>query len=239
MAKQTTPDAPAAAATAAAVTPSRAYMQVVSVDEETGEVIEKPRFKYLPGHPRQIRFDAKAGSFNINGEQTIGKTISFIPVALRIFSDNILNMGRKLWAELFFVDGAGAVCAVLFHGYSVENLQKLNAALFYDDLKLTDVVLTVEPIKKQTEKPDEAGVLKKANYFIAEFKYTAADPAEVEARRQFVEDFDLYREETLTGAADTRIVQGYRIPEGYQFPEQRAAKQLPASTTAEAAAVTE
>jgi hypothetical protein len=32
-----------------------------------------------------------------------------------------------------------------------------------------------------------------------------------------------------------RLLNGYRIPEGYQFPEQRAAKQLPASTTAEAA----
>lgn len=235
--KQTTP-ATAAAATAAAVTPSRAYL-TASVDGATGELIEKPRFKYLPGHPRQVRFDAKAGNFNVNGDIPLGKTLSFIPAGLRIFSDNILNMGRKLWAELYFMDEAGRTCAVLFHGYSVENLQKLNASLFYDDLKLTDVVLTVEPIKKQTEKPDEAGVMKKANYFIADFKYTAADPAEVEARRQFVEDFDLYREETLTGAADMRIVQGYRIPEGYQFPEQRAAKQLPASTTAEAAAVTE
>jgi hypothetical protein len=238
MAKQTTPDAPAAAAPAAAVTPSRAYL-TASVDEATGEVVETSRFKYLPGHPRQIRADLKAGVFNIGGGDVIGKTLSFIPVALRIFSDNILNMGRKVWAEVFFIDKTGAVCAVLFHGYSVENLQKLNASLFYDDLKLTDVLLTVEPVKKQTEKPDESGKMQKAQYFIAEFKYTAADPAEVEARRQFVEDFDLYREETLTGTEERRITEGYRTPEGYQLPEQRAVKQLPASTTAEAAPVTE
>lgn len=238
MAKQTTPDAPAAAATAAAVTPSRAYL-TASVDEATGEVVETSRFKYLPGHPRQIRADLKAGVFNIGGGDVIGKTLSFIPVALRIFSDNILNMGRKVWAEVFFIDKTGAVCAVLFHGYSVENLQKLNASLFYDDLRLTDVMLTVEPVKKQTEKPDDTGKMQKAQYFIAEFKYTAADPAEVEARRQFVEDFDLYREETLTGTEERRITEGYRTPEGYQLPEQRAAKQLPASTTAEAASVTE
>lgn len=227
---KTTPDAPAAAATAAAVTPSRAYMQVVSVDEETGEITEKSRFKYLPGHPRQVRFDAKAGKFNIGGEVEIGRSISFIPVGLRIFSDNILNMGRKLWAEIFYVDGAGAVCAVLFHGYSVENLQKLNAGLFYDDLKLTDVMLTVEGTKKQTIKDE-----KPATYYIADFKYTAADSAEVEARRQFVEDFDLYREETLTGTEDRRITQGYRTPEGYQLPEQRAAKQLTSPSAAELA----
>ncbi|WP_210520787.1 hypothetical protein [Hymenobacter terricola] len=219
----------AAAAPAATETPTatRAYL-TVSVDEETGEVTEASRFKYLPGHPRQIRADLKAGVFNVNGEKVLGKSISFIPVALRIFSDNILNMGRKVWAELFFVDESGAVCAVLFHGYSVENLQKLNASLFYDDLKLTDVVLTVTPIKKQTEKDG-----KPATYFIADFSYTAADPAEVQARQEFAEDHDLYREETLTGTEDRRITAGYRTPEGYQLPEQRAPKQLPESTTAE------
>jgi hypothetical protein len=231
--KQTTPDAPAVAATAAAVTPSRAYL-TASVDEATGEVVETSRFKYLPGHPRQIRADLKAGVFNLNGQEVLGKSLTFIPVALRVFSDNILSMGRKVWAELFFIDKSGAVCAVLFHGYSVENLQKLNASLFYDDLKLTDVELTVTPVKKQTEKEG-----KPATYFIAEFSYKAADPAEVQARQEFAEDFDLYREETLTGMADMRLVNGYRIPEGYQFPEQRAAKQLTTAPAAEAAAVTE
>ena len=220
----------ATAALAATVTPSRAYLNV-TVDEATGEVTETSRFKYLPGHPRQIRADLKAGVFNLNGQEVLGKTLTFIPVALRVFSDNILNMGRKVWAELFFIDKTGAVCAVLFHGYSVENLQKLNASLFYDDLNLTEVALTVTPIKKQTEKDG-----KPATYFIAEFSYTAADPAEVQARQEFAEDFDLYREETLTGTADLRIVQGYRLPAGYHA-EQPA--QLNAAPTAEAAAVTE
>lgn len=223
--------APAALAATQPPTASRAYMEVVSVDEETGELTEKSRFRYLPGHPKQICADLKAGVFNVGGDRVLGKTISFIPVALRIFSDNILNMGRKVWAELFFVDDSGAVCAVLFHGYSVENLQKLNASLFYDDLNLTDVMLTVTPIKKQTEKDG-----KPATYFIAEFSYTAADPAEVQARQEFAEDFDLYREETLTGTADLRIVQGYRLPAGYHA-EQPA--QLNAAPAAEAAAVTE
>jgi len=37
------------------------------VDEDSGEVTETSRFRYLAGHPRQIRFDAKAGQFNIGG----------------------------------------------------------------------------------------------------------------------------------------------------------------------------
>ena len=207
--------APAAPETANPHQPSRAYM-VQTVDEDTGDLTETPRFRYLPGHPKQIRADLKAGVFNVNGQTVLGKSISFIPMALRIFTDNILNMGRKTWAEIYFADPAGHVCAVLFHGYSVENLQKLNAELFYDDLNLNEVLLTVTPSKKQTEKDG-----KPATYYIAEFSYVPAEPAEVQARREFAEDFDLYREETLTGTAETRIVQGYRLPARYQ-PEPPA-----------------
>ncbi|WP_205701579.1 hypothetical protein [Hymenobacter rigui] len=235
MATATKSTAPASAATvtpaapAAPITPSRAYL-TATVDEATGEVTETSRFRYLPGHPRQIRADLKAGVFNVGGEQVLGKTLSFIPVALRIFRDNILNMGQKVWAELFFVDATGAVCAVLFHGYSVENLQKLNASLFYDDLKLTDVVLTCTPQKKQTEKDG-----KPATYYIVEFSYTPADPAEVQARQEFAADFDLYREETLTGAAEMRVVQGYRLPVGYHEAQYPA--RLEAAPAVESASV--
>ena len=69
-------------------------------DEATGEVVQVSRFRYLPGHPRQVRFDAKAGQFNIGGTVPLGSSLSFIPLAWRIFQDDILNMGRKLWAEL-------------------------------------------------------------------------------------------------------------------------------------------
>ncbi|RTQ52294.1 hypothetical protein EJV47_04535 [Hymenobacter gummosus] len=226
-AKQTTAAAAVAAPAATLPTPSRAYL-TVTADEDTGEVTETPRFKYLPGHPRQIRADLKAGVFNVGGEKVLGKTLSFIPVALRIFRDNILNMGPKVWAELFFVDESGVVCAVLFHGYSVENLQKLNAALFYDELQLTDVVLTCTPQKKQTEKDG-----KPATYYIVEFSYQPADLAEVQARQEFAQDFDLYREETLTGTEERRITAGYRVPATYHA-EQPA--QLEAAPAAEAPA---
>ncbi|SHL75365.1 PD-(D/E)XK nuclease-like domain-containing protein [Hymenobacter psychrotolerans] len=108
--------APAATVTAAAsvatLTPSRAYL-TATADEQTGEITETSRFRYLPGHPKQIRADLKAGVFNVNGEKVLGKTLSFIPMSLRVFADNILNMGKKVWAEVYFVDETGAVCAVL------------------------------------------------------------------------------------------------------------------------------
>ncbi|TGE21534.1 hypothetical protein E5K00_14715 [Hymenobacter aquaticus] len=208
--RQTT-TAPAAPATPAAgltstIMPGRAYL-TAAVDEATGEITETSRFRYLPGHPRQIRFDAKAGQFNSNGTVPLGSSIRFIPLAWRIFHDNILNMGRKLWAELFYADDKGAICAVLFHGYSVENLYRLIEPLFYDDLTLADVVVKVQAAKKETVKDG-----KKATYYIAEFSYEPADPAEVQARQEFARDFPIWRQETHTGTADVRIRDGYTVP---------------------------
>lgn len=178
-------------------------------DEATGELIQVSRFRYLPGHPRQVRFDAKAGQFNLNGTVPLSNSLSFIPLAWRIFQDDILNLGRKLWAELFFADDKGAICAVLFHGYSVENLYRLIEPLFYDDLTLADVVVKVTAEKKQTTKDG-----KTATYYIAQFSYEAADAAEVSARRDYARDFPIWRAETYTGAADMRIQHGYSVPVG-------------------------
>ena len=191
------------------------------LDEATGEVVQVSRFRYLPGHPRQVRFDAKAGQFNINGTVPLGSSLSFIPLAWRIFQDDILNMGRKLWAELFFADDKGAICAVLFHGYSVENLYRLIEPLFYDDLTLADVTMKVTAEKKQTTKEG-----KTATYYIAQFSYEAADPAEVAARRDFARDFPIWRAETYTGTADMRIQHGYTVPaeEDPISPEPAAAE---------------
>ncbi|MDJ0367329.1 hypothetical protein QMK33_19445 [Hymenobacter sp. H14-R3] len=204
--------------------PSRAYL-TATVDEDSGEVAETSRFRYLPGHPRQVRFDAKAGQFNIGGTVPLGNSLEFVPLAWRIFSDNILNMGRKTWAELFFIDEKGAVCAVLFHGYSVENLYRLIEPLFYDDLTLADVKVKVTPEKKQTTKEG-----KTATYYIAGFSYSKADPAEVQALREFAEDFAIWREETYTGLADLKTCHAYAVPQADEQPAQlEAAEAAPAT----------
>ena len=187
-------------------TAAPAYL-IDKLNEATGDVVQVSRFRYLPGHPRQVRFDAKAGQFNLSGITPLGNSLSFIPLAWRVFQDDILNMGRKLWAELFFADDKGAVCAVLFHGYSVENLYRLIEPLFYDDLTLADVTMKVTAEKKQTTKDG-----KTATYYIAQFSYEAADAAEVAARRDFARDFLIWRAETYTGAADMRIQHAYTVP---------------------------
>ncbi len=225
--KTTAAGAAAAAAEATLTTtpqPTRAYL-TVAVDEDSGEVTETSRFRYLAGHPRQIRFDAKAGQFNIGGITPLGNSLEFVPLAWRIFSDNILNMGRKTWAELFFVDAKGAVCAVLFHGYSVENLYRLIEPLFYDDLTLADVKVKIIAEKKQTIKDE-----KTATYYIAQFSYTPADPAEVQALREFAEDVPVWREETYTGLAEIKTSSGYTVPQAEDQPALlEAAEAVPAA----------
>jgi hypothetical protein len=184
---------------------STALKPYQTVEESTGEVVSK--YKYLEGHPRQYRFDAKQGKFNINGQQEIGDTLTFQPVAWRIFSDDILNMGRKNWAEVFFVDDKDCLSAILFHGYSVDNIYRLIEPLFYEDLSLADVVITATAERKENTKITPKGV-----YYIASFSYQIAEKAQTEQLEAFAKDHPIYRRETLTDTCEIRVAGGFYNP---------------------------
>lgn len=180
------------------------------VHELTGEVINK--YKYLEGHPRQYRFDAKEGVFNINGSEKLGRTLTFQPIAWRIFTDNILNMGTKNWAEIFFIDERNCVSAVLFHGYSVDNIFRLIEPLYYDDLTLADVVITAVAEKKENTKIQPKGV-----YYIATFSYKMAGVKQTTELKQFAQDrsagaVKIFRQETLTDIANIKTAMNYYNP---------------------------
>ena len=175
------------------------------LDESTGEYVDQ--FRYLTGHPRQYRFDGKAGAFNINGAQIVGRTLTFQPIAWRIFADDILGMGVKTWAELFFIDEKNCVSAVLFHGYSVDNLFRLIEPLFYEGLTLADVVITATAEKKQNEKVG-------GTYYLAEFTYKEAQPEPTAMYKAYVKDVPIYRAETLTDRARIKTAYGYTLPDG-------------------------
>jgi hypothetical protein len=176
--------------------------QKLSVD---GEIVSK--YKYLEGHPRQYRFDAKEGVFNINGDQKLGKTFTFQPIAWRLFTDNILNMGTKNWAEIFFVDEKNCVSALLFHGYSVDNIFRLIEPLYYDDLTLADVIISVTPEKKENTKIQPKGV-----YYIANFSYTMGDEAKTAELKLFAQENKIFRQETLTDIANIKTAMNYYNP---------------------------
>ncbi|WP_080057856.1 hypothetical protein [Spirosoma aerolatum] len=183
-------------------TPLKPYQKI---HELTGEVVNK--YKYLEGHPRQYRFDAKEGVFNINGTEKLGRTLTFQPIAWRIFTDNILNMGTKNWAEIFFIDENNCVSAVLFHGYSVDNIFRLIEPLYYDDLTLADVVVTAVAEKKEYTKSQPKGV-----YYIATFSYKNGDPEKTAELKQFAQDVKIFRQETLTDIANIKTAMNYYNP---------------------------
>ena len=113
--------------------------------------IPEQEIKYLPGHPRQYRFDASRGIINLNGETPVTKksqAFSFIPIGYRLFKDDILGMGKKKWAEFFFLNQSNQVCNLLVHGYSVEQLMKTIEQMYYDEANLCDVELTLKPIER-------------------------------------------------------------------------------------------
>lgn len=169
----------------------------------TGQVVGK--YRLLEGHPKQYRFDAKEGQFNINGLDKIGRTLTFQPIAWRIFSDNILNMGTKNWAEIFFIDEKNCVSVILFHGYSVDNIFRLIEPLYYDDLTLGDVLITVIAEKKENK---QVG----GSYYIATFSYKIADPQKTRELQEFAQDHKIYRQETLTDIANIKTQMNYFNP---------------------------
>ncbi len=179
-------------------------------NELTGEVVSNAavrRYKYLEGHPRQYRFDAKEGVFNINGTEKLGRTITFQPIAWRIFTDNILNMGTKNWAEIFFIDDKNCVSALLFHGYSVDNIFRLIEPLYYDDLTLADVIVTAVAEKKEYTKVQPKGV-----YYIATFSYKIGDKEKTAELKQFAQEAKIFRQETLTDIANIKTAMNYYNP---------------------------
>lgn len=165
------------------------------IDKETGEL----KVRYRSGFPRSYRFDASRGIFVI-GEKPItqrGESLNFIPIGYRIFQDEIMGLDLKKWVEFFFLNQAGHVCSLLFHGFSVESLERKTNDLFYDEVNLTEVQLTVKPI----EKIKKSGEGKGSKYFIAEFDYKILNTQERADIKLLGESLPLFRNDTLTGNA--------------------------------------
>jgi len=186
-------------------------LQTNFTNAETGKL----NIKYRPGFPRHYRFDASRGVFSLN-EMTItkrGEPLTFISISYRIFKDDILGFGLKKWAEFFFLNQAGHVCSLLFHGYSVENLERKTNELFYDEVNLSEVILTVTPIEK-TKKEGEG---KGSKYFIAEFSYQVLTNDQRQEIKLLGEALNIWRADTLTENSTTELSVNYYPP--FQFIE--------------------
>ncbi|WP_461085465.1 hypothetical protein [Spirosoma flavus] len=201
-------------------------MKYTTVNEETGDVTSLIKC-LAPGRPRQYRFNGQTGRFNIDGTRDMGTSLTLQPVAWRIFEENLFARGRnEIWAELFFVDATNALSSIMFNNSSVNELYGLIEPLFYDDLTLADVVLTITSEKKKNEKVQPAGT-----WFLAKFSYTEANAADVAELRTYALNMPVYRADTLTATAVYAVVSD-TFAVGHALPAPVTAAELPAPTEA-------
>ena len=178
-----------------------------SVDKETGE--EKCLVKYLQGNPKDYRYDGRDGSFKLGANPIIDekgkvlKTFSLTPMAFRVFEENLFGRGRKEnWIELFFIDEKNALSCIMFNGTSASSLQNLQREIFYEDLSLCDVKLTVSGVEKSNDK---------GKWSQAMFTAEPIAPEERQNLREVEEKLQPFCNDTLT---DTAV---YALSEGSCF----------------------
>lgn len=171
-------------------------------------LVKLPEIKYLPGFPRKYRFDAKNGKLNCNGQTDItqkGQSFSLVPLAYRVFTDEILGYSRRKWAELFFVNQAGHLCSVLFHGYSVDQLQLILGDLYYEDAGLTDIQLTVHPEPRSNDF---------GSYYVASFGFEVLSAKDREQLALVADSLPpIYRQDIYNGDAEYHAWQHVQLPE--------------------------
>ena len=178
-------------------------------DVATGEEIN---VKYLAGSPKQYRFNGQTGQFNLNGDTPLlddkskpVPSITITPIAFRFFEENLFGRGKKEnWAEIFFIDNKNALSSIMFNNSSVSRLENLAQELFYEDLNLTQVSLTISPEKRENDK---------GKYFVISLQYEMLAPEQVEINNKFAETVPVWRQDTYTDTAVMKLFSGYHLPE--------------------------
>jgi len=191
------------------------------VDGKTGDVTP---IKYLVGHPRSYRFNASNGFFNVNGIQPIsqvGQAITIIPIAYRVFNADILGVKGKRWVEFFFLNQDNQLCNLLLHGYSVESLMDATKEIFYENVNLCGIALTIQPQEKTSKKQDENG--KYPKYYICSFTYKVLGEIARENLQAAVADFAIYRADTITEQVEVQVAVNYNPPKASEGLTEAAA----------------
>lgn len=185
-----------------------------AIQENTGKVISK--ILYRTGKPVEYRFNGQTGTFQQGADKILTdekgknvKSFSFIPVAWRMFEENLFANNKKdNWVELFFVDDKSRLSHLLLRNSSYNEFTKLDDELFYENIKLNECVLTLEPFKIEAIKSGE-----KVTWFACKCTIEAADAQQVQMLKAFVEDFPVFAERTLTATAvHVLISPDYRLP---------------------------
>lgn len=183
--------------------------------------------RYREGIPLSYRFDASRGIVNFAGKDTVSGqngVFSVVPVAMRIFEGDLFDYSHRLWAELFFINSDGNMCCIMFHGYSVEELKSLESDLYYSDLKINEVILTMTP--KKTESKETGNT-----FYIATFDFEKADKDYLDVIGTVCKDFRIYRQDTRRDLQDIQLSINYELlPEVHQLSEATTVNALPSAT---------
>ncbi len=177
------------------------------MNHETGEL----NVLYFPGHPKVTRFDAGLGVFTDEEKTPMtkkGDPFTIRPVAFRLFTDDILGMGKKRWAEFFYLNEARIVCNLLMHGYSVDELMKLVPKLYYEQANICQVALTIKPIEKVSKAEEARG----KKFYICEFSAVRLTGPECQLNELIGTTLPIWRKDTLTGDALTQSSRHYTPP---------------------------
>lgn len=184
------------------------------VNPSTGEI----SIRYREGSPQNYRFDASKGIVNLNGEIPItkkGEEFSFIPIALRIFEGELFDMPRRSWAELFFVNQERNLCSLLFHGFTVQELKDLESELYYSDLKINEIVLTLKPTEKTSKETSN-------KFFIGYFSFREAPKDYVNTVFEIAKGLSIYRDDTRKDTQNNLLAFNYKfLPEVHKLEESK------------------
>lgn len=193
------------------------------------EELEKiDKIKYKEGYPRQYRWNAKNGTLNLGAEQRLndeGDKIVFLPISMRLFKGAILNYKSKRWLEFFFINQVGQLSSFMIHGFSVENFLRLEGELFYDDATAENIIITLKPKAKTSEK---------GNYYIAEFSYEILTPEQQDIKDTIINSLSsVYKLETAEMDVEEIASFNYNNPFA-SLPEAEIKKLEPKETKAAA-----
>jgi len=140
------------------------YTDVTKFIGTEGEIITP---KYIVGEPRDYRLNLGNGVLTLGGGKQVTEpkaSFKVLPIAVRGLQGALFGQPDKNWFEVYFINEAQQLCMFMFHGFSVDNLNKSSKELRYDETKLCEVIWNVR-LKEMTNKAQ------KSTYYMAEFSF--------------------------------------------------------------------
>lgn len=161
---------------------------------ENGEIITP---KYIVGEPRDYRLNLGNGVLTLGGGKQVTEpkaSFKVLPIAVRGLQGALFGQPDKNWFEVYFINEAQQLCMFMFHGFSVDNLNKSSKELRYDETKLCEVIWNVR-LKEMTNKAQ------KSTYYMAEFSFEEVKVEDLPTLKSVQENIkeeygSIYRQDT-------------------------------------------